>query len=192
MISGWSRTSSHCCCFFLVLLEVDDPTKSQKEIRADGKNKIIYVTSGYMPPEYAMEGQFSEKSDVFSFGVLLLEIISGKKNQWIDKVSLSFIGYAWKMWSEGNIIGFLDPTLGNQGSIAEKSKCIKLGLLCVQDEAQDRPNISTVISMLAAGNECLPEPKVPGYTRCHVSSHNNNTHPTGSINYLTITTTDGR
>ncbi|XP_019102819.1 G-type lectin S-receptor-like serine/threonine-protein kinase SD1-13 isoform X2 [Beta vulgaris subsp. vulgaris] len=152
----------------------------------------VVGTYGYMPPEYAMEGQFSEKSDVFSFGVLLLEIISGKKNQWIDKVSLSFIGYAWKMWSEGNIIGFLDPTLGNQGSIAEKSKCIKLGLLCVQDEAQDRPNISTVISMLAAGNECLPEPKVPGYTRCHVSSHNNNTHPTGSINYLTITTTDGR
>ena len=38
------------------------------------------MCSGYMPPEYAMHGQFSVKSDVFSFGVLVLEIISGQKN----------------------------------------------------------------------------------------------------------------
>ena len=38
------------------------------------------MCSGYMPPEYAMHGQFSVKSDVFSFGVLVLEIISGRKN----------------------------------------------------------------------------------------------------------------
>ena len=36
--------------------------------------------SGYMAPEYAMMGKFSEKSDVYSFGILLLEIVSGRKN----------------------------------------------------------------------------------------------------------------
>jgi serine/threonine protein kinase len=40
----------------------------------------LILSSGYMAPEYAMEGLFSVKSDVFSFGVLLLEIISGRKN----------------------------------------------------------------------------------------------------------------
>jgi hypothetical protein len=40
----------------------------------------MMVHSGYMSPEYALEGLFSIKSDVFSFGVLLLEIVSGKKN----------------------------------------------------------------------------------------------------------------
>jgi serine/threonine protein kinase len=41
---------------------------------------MIFVCNGYMSPEYAMHGRFSVKSDVFSFGVLILEIISGKKN----------------------------------------------------------------------------------------------------------------
>lgn len=41
---------------------------------------LVPACSGYMPPEYAMDGVFSEKSDVFSFGVILLEMVSGKKN----------------------------------------------------------------------------------------------------------------
>ena len=51
--------------------------------------------SGYMSPEYAMEGHFSEKSDVFSFGVLLLEIVSGKKNSrfWYHEDFSSLLGY---------------------------------------------------------------------------------------------------
>lgn len=42
---------------------------------------MLETCSGYMAPEYAMDGLFSEKSDVFSFGVLVLEIVSGKKNR---------------------------------------------------------------------------------------------------------------
>jgi len=42
---------------------------------------IIYICSGYMAPEYAVDGFFSVKSDVFSFGILMLEIICGKKNR---------------------------------------------------------------------------------------------------------------
>ena len=51
--------------------------------------------SGYMSPEYAMQGQFSEKSDVFSFGVLLLEIVSGRKNTsfYNDQHCFSLLGY---------------------------------------------------------------------------------------------------
>lgn len=51
--------------------------------------------SGYMSPEYAMEGQISDKSDVFSFGVLLLEIVSGKRNNYFlhDDQALNLVGY---------------------------------------------------------------------------------------------------
>lgn len=50
--------------------------------------------SGYMTPEYAMEGRFSEKSDIFSFGVLLLEIVSGKKNtSFHDDDSMTLLGF---------------------------------------------------------------------------------------------------
>ena len=56
---------------------------------------LCHILSGYMPPEYAMEGHFSEKSDVFIFGVLLLEIVTGKRNSsfWFQEESLSLLGY---------------------------------------------------------------------------------------------------
>ena len=55
---------------------------------------LLLKFSGYMSPEYAMEGRFSEKSDVFSFGVLLLEIVSGRRNSsfYNDEQSQSLLG----------------------------------------------------------------------------------------------------
>jgi len=57
---------------------------------------IIYLfCSGYMSPEYAMEGVFSTKSDVYSFGVLLFEIVSGKRNNsfYTDESQLNLVGH---------------------------------------------------------------------------------------------------
>ena len=56
---------------------------------------LIKICSGYMSPEYAFEGLFSEKSDVFSFGVLLLEIVSGRRNSRFhqDEESLSLLKF---------------------------------------------------------------------------------------------------
>ena len=56
---------------------------------------LIKICSGYMSPEYAFEGLFSEKSDVFSFGVLLLEIVSGRRNSSFhqDEESLSLLQF---------------------------------------------------------------------------------------------------
>ncbi|KAI5570466.1 hypothetical protein POPTR_011G039300v4 [Populus trichocarpa] len=128
----------------------------------DQANTIRVVgTYGYMSPEYAIQGRFSEKSDVFSFGVLLLEIASGRKNTSFydcEQVS-SLIGFAWKSWNEGNIGAIVDPVISNPSFEVEVFRCINIGLLCVQELARDRPTISTVISMLNSEIVDLPAPK---------------------------------
>ncbi|KAL6333085.1 hypothetical protein AAG906_028268 [Vitis piasezkii] len=106
----------------------------------------VVGTYGYMSPEYAMEGRFSEKSDVFSFGVLLLEIVSGRRNtsfQYDDQY-MSLLGYAWTLWCEHNIKELIDETIAEACFQEEISRCIHVGLLCVQESAKDRPSISTV------------------------------------------------
>ncbi|XP_019248657.1 PREDICTED: G-type lectin S-receptor-like serine/threonine-protein kinase At4g03230 [Nicotiana attenuata] len=67
-------------------------------------NKVV-GTYGYMSPEYALDGLFSIKSDVFSFGVMMLEITCGKRNTgfYQREEALNLLGYAWRLWNEGNV-----------------------------------------------------------------------------------------
>ncbi|MBA0839408.1 hypothetical protein Goarm_005136, partial [Gossypium armourianum] len=119
-----------------------------------------------MSPEYAMKGQFSEKSDVFSFGVLTLEIVSGRRNSSFqdDEHSPSLLGYAWKLWSEGNILELIDPVISSDPSCHRKMlRCFHVGLLCVQNFVKDRPTMMVVDSMLSSEIENLPTPKQPPF-----------------------------
>lgn len=70
------------------------------------KCQNVEMCSGYMSPEYAMQGQFSEKSDVFSFAVLLLEIVSGRRNTSLyhDEYSLTLLGYVSPLNSLSSIL----------------------------------------------------------------------------------------
>ncbi|KAK4851858.1 hypothetical protein QYF36_018984 [Acer negundo] len=87
-------------------------------------NRVV-GTYGYMAPEYAIDGIFSIKSDVFSFGILLLELVSGKKNRgfYHPDYNLSLIGYAWKLWKEGRPLELIDPFLGESWQFV-KSRAI--------------------------------------------------------------------
>ncbi|KAH1054601.1 hypothetical protein GYH30_023407 [Glycine max] len=75
-------------------------------------NRVV-GTYGYMPPEYAMQGLISEKSDVFSFGVLVLEIVSGRRNSrfYDDENGLGLLGFAWIQWKEGDILSLIDSNI---------------------------------------------------------------------------------
>ncbi|KAM1266207.1 hypothetical protein ACFX15_035285 [Malus domestica] len=133
----------------------------------------IVGTRGYMSPEYAMEGIFSIKSDVFSFGVLMLEIISGRKNNsfYNDERVLNLVGYTWGLWKEGAGIELMDPTLTDSCIQDQFLRCVHVGLLCVEENAGDRPTISSVISMLTNESVALPMPTKPAFftERNHVA-----------------------
>ncbi|KAF3435957.1 hypothetical protein FNV43_RR23049 [Rhamnella rubrinervis] len=118
----------------------------------------VVGTYGYMSPEYALEGNFSEKSDVYSFGVLLLEIVSGRKinSLYNPEKPMNLVAYAWELWKADKTMELIDSSLVDNSSNngPQILRCIHVGLLCVQDNAVDRPTMSDVISMLA--NQTLP------------------------------------
>ncbi|XP_060189721.1 cysteine-rich receptor-like protein kinase 44 isoform X3 [Lycium barbarum] len=132
-----------------------------------GNTSRIVGTYGYMAPEYAMHGQFSVKSDVFSFGVLVLEILSGQKNTCFrNGESLEdLLSYqAWSSWRNGTTINFIDPMLrGTSGLVRDIMRCVHIALLCVQENVVDRPTMAAVVLMLSSLSLSLPVPSVPAY-----------------------------
>ncbi|XP_021808497.1 G-type lectin S-receptor-like serine/threonine-protein kinase At4g27290 [Prunus avium] len=132
--------------------------------QTEGNTNRVVGTYGYMAPEYATEGQFSVKSDVFSFGILLLEIISGKKSKGFYHLNhrLNLIGNAWRLWKEGRPLELIDEGFGNSCTLSDVLRCIHVSLLCVQLQPEDRPTMSSVVQMLCSEN-ALPEPKEPGF-----------------------------
>ncbi|AEE81961.2 Protein kinase superfamily protein [Arabidopsis thaliana] len=157
-------------------------------------------TYGYMAPEYAMSGQFSVKTDVFSFGVLVLEIIKGKKNNWSpeEQSSLFLLSYVWKCWREGEVLNIVDPSLiETRGLSDEIRKCIHIGLLCVQENPGSRPTMASIVRMLNANSFTLPRPLQPAfYSGVVDSSSRDNNHTRNpriaSLNDVTITELDPR
>ncbi|XP_027913769.1 cysteine-rich receptor-like protein kinase 15 isoform X4 [Vigna unguiculata] len=132
--------------------------------------KRVVGTYGYMAPEYAMEGLFSVKSDVFSFGVILLEIISGKRNSGFYQTELAptLLAYAWRVWNEGKALDFVDPVLLESCPASEVVRCMHIGLLCVQENPEHRPTMSTVMLLQGSESVVLPQPKQPAFSLSRV------------------------
>ncbi|KAG6419122.1 hypothetical protein SASPL_121333 [Salvia splendens] len=133
--------------------------------QTEANTKKVVGTYGYMSPEYAMDGLFSIKSDVFSFGVLVLEIVSGMKNRGFYQTNnhLNLLAYAWKLYREGRALELVDSAAGEEYVAGEVLRCIQVGLLCVQEQAEDRPNMSNVVLMLSSDFVSMQQPKHPGY-----------------------------
>ncbi|GAV90577.1 LOW QUALITY PROTEIN: S_locus_glycop domain-containing protein/B_lectin domain-containing protein/Pkinase_Tyr domain-containing protein/PAN_2 domain-containing protein/DUF3403 domain-containing protein [Cephalotus follicularis] len=132
--------------------------------QSEANTKKVVGTYGYMSPEYAVDGLFSVKSDVFSFGVLVLEVMSGKKNRGFRHPDHqhNLLGHAWRLWTEGRPLELIDEYLGDSCNLTEVLRCIQVGLFCVQQKPEDRPNMSTVVLMFGSESS-LPQPKPPGF-----------------------------
>ncbi|KAG0554863.1 hypothetical protein M758_12G128500 [Ceratodon purpureus] len=106
-------------------------------------------TFGYWSPEYAMRGHLSEKADVFSYGIVALELVSGR-NTFNDKLPTEqafLLNWTWTLHENGNLMDILDPVLV-EAQPEEVTRVIELALLCTQAVPSVRPSMTKVASVL--------------------------------------------
>ncbi|XP_073142209.1 putative receptor-like protein kinase At5g39000 isoform X2 [Henckelia pumila] len=103
-------------------------------------------TSDYTAPEGCQVNQ-RYSSDIYSFGVIVLEIVSGWKHR-RSKQHLNLIAYAWKLWKEGKALDLVNTKMGRRFPGEEAITCIQVALLCTQFEPQHRPEMALVLRAL--------------------------------------------
>ncbi|KAK4257772.1 hypothetical protein QN277_007316 [Acacia crassicarpa] len=123
-------------------------------------------TLGYTAPEYALRGELSEKADIYSFGVLVLEIICGRKNTDITLPSdMQYLPeYAWKLFDESRLMDLVDPKLQELG-FTEKDvmQAIHVAFLCIQSQANLRPPMSEIVALLTFKIDMVRTPMRPSF-----------------------------
>ncbi|XP_050935987.1 cysteine-rich receptor-like protein kinase 44 isoform X1 [Cucumis melo] len=132
---------------------------------------------GCMAPEYIRYGHLSSKSNVFSYGVLVLEIVTGHKENYqtvsnIENTKYPLISYARRNWREGRtLLNIVDPTIEIQSetTMNEVTKCIHIGLLCTQEDVDERPKMTDVLLMLKSDLADFPNPSQPSFFMSTIS-----------------------
>jgi len=109
----------------------------------------IEGTFGYLAPEYFLHGIVDEKTDVFAFGVLLLEIISGRRP--IDAAEQNIVPWAKPIMESGSIHELVDPRLRGQYDIHQMQRMVLTASLCVRHSAIWRPSMIEVLQLLTEG-----------------------------------------
>ncbi|KAM0867929.1 hypothetical protein ACQ4PT_041667 [Festuca glaucescens] len=125
----------------------------------------VVGTYGYMAPEYAIHGNVSPKIDIFSFGVLALEIVTKRRNCGSDDSdtdTVNLLSDVWTCWTKGTISEMIDQSLEGHSRI-QALRCIHIGLLCVQSDPDDRPDIPSIIFMLNRDDMELQPPAQPAF-----------------------------
>ncbi|XP_042396995.1 G-type lectin S-receptor-like serine/threonine-protein kinase At4g27290 [Zingiber officinale] len=184
-----------------ILLDIDMTPKISdfgmakifKADQTEERTERLAGTYGYMSPEYIIEGLFSEKSDVFSFGVILLEILSGKKSRTLGKLQPHknfLILNAWSLWKEERCLELVDEAMGDSYPRSIVKRFIQVGLLCVQERSDDRPTMENVVVALSSEDVTLSNPSdVVVHATSTMSA---NEKDWSSSNELTITQLEGR
>ncbi|GAB4846709.1 Cold-responsive protein kinase 1 [Ancistrocladus abbreviatus] len=121
-------------------------------------------TIGYLAPEYAIRGQLTRKADIYSFGVLLLEIVSGRSNtnKRLPIGEQYLLERAWELYERKELVVLVDTSLDGYFNVVEACGYLKIALLCTQDSPKLRPSMSTVLKMLTGEVEVGKEITKPG------------------------------
>ncbi|GJT97391.1 G-type lectin S-receptor-like serine/threonine-protein kinase isoform X1 [Tanacetum coccineum] len=138
--------------------------RSMEGSDTSANTRRVMGTYGYMAPEYTIDGIYSTKSDVFSFGVLVLEIVSGKRNRGFQDANhdLNLLGHAWRLYNNRKHVELVDSIINGSYVESEVTRAVHIGLLCVQKYPEERPDMPMVVLMLGSQIP-LPEPKQPGF-----------------------------
>lgn len=130
-------------------------------------------TIGYTAPEYAVHGHLTQKADVYSYGVVVLEIVSGRKCVDASLPSPILLKWAWSLYEKNESMNLADPKMELQGTseneemqIRQVLRVIHIAFLCVQGFSSQRPSMSNVLSMLSPDSEILLVPAAPALVDC--------------------------
>ncbi|KAI3704419.1 hypothetical protein L1987_74639 [Smallanthus sonchifolius] len=111
------------------------------------------MDSGYVAPEYAIHGQLSEKVDTYSFGIVVLEIISGKRCHNVngdESFGQNLLDHAWNSYDSGTHLNLVDERLDpREYAIEDVKKTIEIALMCTQSPVSERPAMSEVVTLLS-------------------------------------------
>ncbi|XP_002529950.2 cold-responsive protein kinase 1 [Ricinus communis] len=118
-------------------------------------------TIGYLAPEYAIRGQLTRRADIYSFGVLLVEIVSGRcnTNTRLPVEEQYLLERTWELYERRELVGLVDTSLNGDFDAEEACKFLKIGLLCTQDAPKLRPSMSTVVKLLT-GEKDVDDSKI--------------------------------
>ncbi|XP_048329328.2 probable LRR receptor-like serine/threonine-protein kinase At1g56140 isoform X2 [Ziziphus jujuba] len=121
-------------------------------------------TIGYLAPEYAMRGHLTEKTDVFAFGVVALEIVSGRLNSdsSLEEEKMYLLEWAWNLYEENREDGLVDSSLSTFNK-EEVRRLVGVALWCTQTSPSLRPSMSRVVAILSGDAEVSTEITRPGY-----------------------------
>ncbi|CAN6180362.1 unnamed protein product [Urochloa humidicola] len=124
----------------------------------------IAGTLGYLAPEYAMRGQLTEKADVFAFGVVALEAVSGRSNtdNSLEERNIYLLEWAWDLYEGKQPLCILDPRI-KEFDAEEALGVIRVALICMQGSPHQRPPMSRVVAMLTGKAEVAEEIARPSY-----------------------------
>ncbi|THU45434.1 hypothetical protein C4D60_Mb02t17900 [Musa balbisiana] len=127
-------------------------------------DQAIFGTLGYLAPEYAMRGHLTEKTDVFAFGVVCLEVLSGRSNadQSLEPAKVYLLEWAWNLREKKCELELLDPTLSSYDE-GQAIRLINIALLCTQASPLLRPSMSRVVAMLTGDLDVAEVKSRPGY-----------------------------
>ncbi|KAK9025483.1 hypothetical protein V6N11_038350 [Hibiscus sabdariffa] len=118
-------------------------------------------TIGYLAPEYAIRGQLTRKADIYGFGVLLIEIVTGRcnTNTRLPVGEQYLLERTWELYERRELVALVDDLLNGDFDAEEACRYLKIALLCTQDAPKLRPSMSSVVKMLT-GEKDVNERKI--------------------------------